>query len=127
VDYVISTNTLQVLHRPADLLNEMARVGRKCIVSIPNFAHWSVRYQLFFMGRMPKTPRIPYEWHNTPNIHHTTIPDFRDLCGQLGLRVLNQIPLRTRDDGTCRRVNFLPNLVADYVIFLVEPIQQIGA
>jgi len=120
VDYVISANTLQVLHRPANLLREMARVGKRCIVSMPNFAHWSVRYQLSLMGRMPKTPRIPYEWHNTPNIHHTTIPDFRDLCSSIGLRIVRQIPLRTRDDGTCGRVRFLPNLLADYMVFLIE-------
>ena len=120
VDYVISTNTLQVLHRPADLLREMGRVGRKCIVSVPNFGHWSIRAQLFFFGRMPKTPRIPYEWYDTPNIHHTTISDFRVLCERVGLRVLAEVPLRTHDDGSCKRVQFLPNLFADYVIFLVE-------
>lgn len=120
VDYVISTNTLQVLHRPGDLMREMARVGKRCIVSVPNFGFWSVRAQLFFKGRMPKTSRIPYEWYNSPNIHHTTISDFRDLCNAVGLRVLKEIPLRTGDDGTYGRVRLFPNLLADYVIFLVE-------
>ena len=59
LDYVISTNTIQVLHRPLILLREMARVGKRCIVSFPNFAHWPVRWQLFWKGRMPKTERLP--------------------------------------------------------------------
>ena len=120
VDYVISTNTLQVLHRPHDLLSEMARVGKRLIVSVPNFGYWAVRSQLFFMGRMPKTSRIPYEWYNTPNIHHTTITDFRSLCNKIGLKIVREIPLRTCDDGSCKRVRFLPNLLADYAIFVLE-------
>ncbi|MDO8684204.1 MAG: methionine biosynthesis protein MetW [Armatimonadota bacterium] len=121
VDYVISTNTLQVLHHPQNLLREMARVGKKLIISVPNFGHWSVRAQLFILGRMPKTARIPYEWYDSPNIHHTTIKDFRDLCRKMDLKILREIPLRTGDDGSCKRVRFLPNLLADYAIFLVEP------
>ena len=120
IDYVISTNTLQVLHRPHELLSEMARVGKKCIVSVPNFGYWAVRAQLFFLGRMPKTSRIPYEWFNTPNIHHTTITDFRSLCVKIGLKIIREIPLRTRDDGSCRRVRFMPNLLADYAIFVIR-------
>jgi methionine biosynthesis protein MetW len=120
VDYVISTNTLQVLHRPGDLLREMARVGKKCIVSVPNFGHWAARAQLFFLGRMPKTRRIPYEWYNSPNIHHTTITDFRDLCKVTDLEVLREIPLRTKEDGGCNRVRLLPNLLADYAVFVLR-------
>jgi len=120
VDYLIATNTLQVLHRPAFLLREMARVGRRCIVSVPNFAHWRVRSQLFFRGIMPKTPRLPYEWYDSPNIHHTTIKDFRLFCKQNGLKVLKEIDLLTLPDGRCRTVRFLPNLFADYAIFMFQ-------
>jgi methionine biosynthesis protein MetW len=120
VDYVISVNTLQVLHHPEVLLREMARVGKKIIVGIPNFGHWSVRAQLFFLGRMPKSARIPYEWYNSPNIHHTTINDFRDLCRQLGLEVIQETALRTRKDGSVSRVSVLPNLLGDYAIFLMQ-------
>jgi len=118
VDYLIATNTLQVLHRPAFLLKEMARVGRRCIVSVPNFAHWRVRAQLFFRGIMPKSPRLPYEWYDSPNIHHTTIKDFRLFCRNNGLELLKEIALRTLPDGGCRPVRILPNLLADYAIFM---------
>lgn len=120
VDYVMSVNTLQVLHHPEVLLREMARVGKKIIVAIPNFGHWSVRAQLLLLGRMPKSNRIPYEWYNSPNIHHTTISDFRDLCMQLGLEVLEETVLRTRKDGSVSRVSALPNLLGDYAIFLMR-------
>lgn len=120
VDYVILTNTLQVLHRPMFLIQEMARVGKKCIISFPNFAYWKVRFQLFLYGRMPKSPRLPYEWYDSPNIHLTTLPDFRDFCSRTNLRILKEIPLHTSDDGKCRIARFLPNLLADAAIFVVE-------
>lgn len=120
VDYVILTNTIQVLQRPLFLIKEMARVGKKCVISLPNFAHWSARAQLFFGGRMPKTGRLPYEWYDTPNIHLTTIKDFRDFCKAANLRLLQEIPLRTTGDGQCREVHFLADLMADAAIFVVE-------
>jgi methionine biosynthesis protein MetW len=120
VDYVISTNTIQVLHRPMVLIREMARVGKRCIVSFPNFAHWRVRLQLFLKGRMPKTLKLPYEWYETLNIHLTTIHDFRDFCRKARLKVLREIPLRTSRDGKCTQVRFLPNLLADAALFILE-------
>ena len=120
VDYVILTNTIQVLHRPLFLIKEMARVGKKCIISFPNFGYLPIRLQLLVNGRMPKSPRLPYEWYDTPNIHLTTLADFRDFCRAADLRILREIPLRTTGEGKCRRVKFLPNLMADAAIFMVE-------
>ncbi|MGA2607255.1 MAG: methionine biosynthesis protein MetW [Terriglobia bacterium] len=120
VDYVISTNTIQVLHRPMVLIREMARVGKRCIVSFPNFAHWPARLQLTLKGHMPKTPKLPYEWYETLNIHLTTIRDFRDFCRKAGLKVLREIPLRTSAPGKCTEVRLLPNLRADTAIFILE-------
>ena len=120
VDYVILSNTLQVLHRPMLLIREMARVGKKCIVSFPNFAHWQARVQLGLTGRMPKTDQLPYEWFETLNIHLTTILDFRDFCRKAELRVLQEIPLRTSARGQYTVVKFLPNLRADAAIFVLE-------
>jgi methionine biosynthesis protein MetW len=120
VDYVISTNTIQVLHRPMLLIREMARVGKRCIVSFPNFAHWPVRLQLLLKGRMPKTLKLPYEWYETLNIHLTTIRDFRDFCRKAGLKVLREIPLRTSASGKYTEVRFIPNLRADTAIFILE-------
>jgi methionine biosynthesis protein MetW len=120
VDYVISTNTIQVLHRPMVLIREMARVGKKCIVSFPNFGHWPARLQLALRGHMPKTPNLPYEWYETLNIHLTTIHDFRDFCRKAGLKVLREIPLRISAPGKSTEVRFLPNLRADTAIFVLE-------
>lgn len=118
VDYVILTSTLQVLHRPLALIRDMARVGRQCIIGLPNFAHWRSRVQLGLYGRMPVTDRLPYQWYDTPNIHLTTIRDFRELCKTAGLRVLQELDLSI-GAGKCRRVGFCPNLRADYAIFVV--------
>jgi methionine biosynthesis protein MetW len=102
------------------LIREMARVGKRCIVSFPNFAHWRVRLQLSLKGRMPKTPKLPYEWYETLNIHLTTIHDFRDFCRRAGLKVLREIPLRTSASGKCTEVRVLPNLRADAAVFILE-------
>jgi methionine biosynthesis protein MetW len=120
MDYVILTNTIQVLHRPLLLIQEVTRVGKKCIISFPNFAHWSVRAQLFFQGKMPKSSRLPYEWYDSPNIHLTTIKDFREFCRKLHLKVLQEVALRTTAAGEYRRVTVIPNLFADTALFLVE-------
>jgi methionine biosynthesis protein MetW len=120
VDFVILTNTIQVLQRPMFLIREMVRVGKRCIVSFPNFAHWSVRWQLFVRGRMPKTDHLPYEWYETQNIHLTTIDDFREFCRKAGLHVLQEVPLRTSRSGQHTGVRFLPNLLADSAIFVLE-------
>ena len=102
------------------LIREMARVGKRCIVSFPNFAHWRARLQLGLNGRMPKTLKLPYEWYETLNIHLTTVHDFRDFCGRAGLKVLREIPLRTSAAGKYTQVTFLPNLRADAAIFVLE-------
>jgi methionine biosynthesis protein MetW len=119
VDYVILTSTIQVLQRPDLLIVEAARVGRKCIISVPNFGFWRVRFQLMFHGVMPKTPRLPYEWYDTPNIHLTTIADFRRFCREHSLRVLGETDL-VIGEHTCKRVRAIPNLLADYGIFVLE-------
>ena len=118
VDYVILTSTLQVLHRPLALIKDMARVGGRCIIGFPNFAHWRSRVQRGLQGRMPVTGRLPYQWYDTPNIHLTTIKDFHDLLRTANLRVLNKITLRTSDHGYSK-VGVLPNLLADYAVFVV--------
>lgn len=118
VDYVVLTSTIQVLQRPLDLIAEMARVGRNCIIGFPNFAHWRCRLQLGVLGRMPVTDRLPYQWYDTPNIHLTTIRDFRATCRMMELRVLDEIALRI-EAGSGHRIRLMPNLRADYAIFVV--------
>ncbi len=119
VDYVILTSTIQVLHRPDFLILEAARVGRECIISIPNFAYWKNRFQLMLLGQMPKTKTLPYEWYDTPNIHLTTIRDFIRFCRERGLEILEKVYLVT-ERRPCKRVRCCPNLLADYAIFRLK-------
>jgi methionine biosynthesis protein MetW len=86
-DYAILSQTLQTTRRPDRVLDELLRIGRKAFVSFPNFAHWRVRLSLLWGGRMPVTRLLPLEWYETPNIHHTTIDDFREYVRQRGLTV----------------------------------------
>lgn len=89
-DTVVLAQTLQALHMPRDTLNEMLRVGKKCILSFPNFAYWRHRLFLLGKGRMPKSRSLPYEWYDTPNLHHCTINDFDQLCASENIRVLDR-------------------------------------
>ncbi len=86
-DYAILSQTLQTTKRPDKVLDELLRVGRKAFVSFPNFAHWKVRLSLLWNGRMPVTRLLPIAWYETPNIHHVTVRDFRELVAEKGLRI----------------------------------------
>ncbi|MGC2113744.1 MAG: methionine biosynthesis protein MetW, partial [Pseudolabrys sp.] len=85
-DYVILSQTLQATRHPRVVLEHMLRIGSHAIVSFPNFGHWQVRLQLLFAGHMPRTDILPFSWYDTPNIHHCTIKDFRQLCTEIGVR-----------------------------------------
>ena len=85
--YAILSQTLQTTQRPDQMLDELLRVGRQAFVSFPNFAHWRVRLYLLAKGRMPVTRNLPQTWYDTPNIHHLTIADFRDLLDVRGVKV----------------------------------------
>ncbi|MAU40841.1 MAG: methionine biosynthesis protein MetW [Kordiimonas sp.] len=82
-DYVILSQTLQATHRPDKVLQELLRIGRRAIVSFPNFGHWRVRLNLLLAGKMPVTKRLDYPWYSTPNIHFCTVRDFVNLCADL--------------------------------------------
>jgi methionine biosynthesis protein MetW len=116
-DVVILSFSLQQLHKPRLVLREMARVGKLVIVSFPNFAHWWARTQLFLLGRMPVSRELPYQWHDTPNIHLCTIKDFRALCRQEGLLGRREIYLSSFEKAA-REPRF-PNLQARIAIFAV--------
>jgi len=86
-DYVIISQTIQQLQRPDQLILESLRIGRFVILSFPNFGHYTIRLNLFFSGRMPKSKTLPYEWYNTPNIHLMTLRDFEDFCRHYQIRI----------------------------------------
>jgi methionine biosynthesis protein MetW len=114
-DCVILSETLQAIHRQEPLLRDMLRVGREAIVSFPNFGYWRLRLQIGLAGRMPVSRELPYEWYETPNVHHCTLADFESLVAKLGLRVLERLVLR---DG--RAVSFLPNLLGSIAVYRVS-------
>jgi methionine biosynthesis protein MetW len=117
-DVVVLSQTLQVVRRPLLVLREMLRVGEHGIISIPNFAHWRNRWSLGLRGRMPVSPSIPYTWYETPNIHHTTIVDFRDFVKVAGGVVKEEVALLSETDPA-RRVTVWPNLLADTAVFVI--------
>ena len=86
-DYVILSQTLQAMDRPDKILNELLRVGKRAIVSFPNFGYWRVRLHLMLKGKMPVTKSLDYPWYSTPNIHFCTIRDFVDLCEELNIKI----------------------------------------
>ncbi|HSP25104.1 MAG TPA: methionine biosynthesis protein MetW [Saliniramus sp.] len=120
-DYVILSQTIQATHRPRAVLEHMLRIGRKGIVSFPNFGHWRVRMDLLLRGRMPITKNMPYSWYDTPNIHFCTIRDFMGLCGEVGAQMERAVAL----DGAGTPVRMtLPwwawNLLGEQGVFLLR-------
>lgn len=89
-DYVVLSQTLQVVHHPEELLSEMLRVGRYGIVSFPNFGHFRLLFDLLFRRKAPRSRSLPYEWYNTPNIHVLTIKDFHEFCRARGISILKE-------------------------------------
>jgi methionine biosynthesis protein MetW len=119
-DYVILSQTLQQVYKPADLIHSLLRIGKSGIVSFPNFSHWSVRFQLLTTGYAPKTKELPYEWHNTPNIRVITLKDFRKFSKDVGFNILKEAAISGRDQHERGRViRLLPTFRAAYGIFLI--------
>ena len=92
-DYVILSQTIQATRQPKVVLEHLLRIGRRAIVSFPNFGHWNVRLELALRGRMPVTDNMPYSWYDTPNIHFCTIRDFMELCREVGARMEKAVAL----------------------------------
>jgi len=113
-DYVILNQTLQQVKKPDFALKEALRVGKEVIVGIPNFAHYKARASIFFRGRVPVTPSLPYQWYDTPNLHFLSLVDFKDYCKKQGITV--QCAFYTANS---KQVKFLPNLLAEVGYFLL--------
>ena len=117
-DVVVLSQTLQSVYRPSTVMREMMRVGRRGIVSFPNFGHWQIRAKLLLSGRMPVTRALPNEWHDTPNIRHCTITDFERLVlregpWQIAERRFLGVSGSAANGVTSRR----PNLLAAGAVF----------
>lgn len=94
-DFVILSQTLQATRRPKEVMENLLRIGRHVVVSVPNFGHWRMRSQILFLGRMPVTKSLPDTWYDTQNIHFCTIRDFVDLCDLTGAKIERAVALNT--------------------------------
>ena len=120
-DYVILSQTLQAFMSPENVIKDLLRVGKKVIVTIPNFGHWKVRVDLLFKGEMPITKNLPYEWYNTPNLHMCTIQDFYNFCNNKGINIFKTISLNGRKTSKITSSNLkFKNLISELGIFLLE-------
>ncbi|MBN1870490.1 MAG: methionine biosynthesis protein MetW [Candidatus Omnitrophica bacterium] len=114
-DYVILNESLQQVLNPRRVILEALRVGKKVIVGIPNFCHSRARFQLFFMGRVPVTKELPYQWYDTPNLRFLSLKDFRCFCRENGITILKEIGIMGM-----KKVFFWPNLFSNVGIYLLE-------
>ena len=119
-DHVVLSQTLQATHHPRAVLEHLVRIGRRAIVSFPNFGHWRVRWHLAAMGRMPETDLLPARWYNTENIHFCTLADFTALCRELNVEVERAIAITAH--GEARRIRSFryANLFGEQALFLLK-------
>ena len=119
-DFAILSQTIQAMRRPRNVLDQLLRIGKRAIVSFPNFGHWNIRRQLMFKGRMPVTENLAYAWYDTPNIHFCTIKDFTGLCQVLDAKVERSIALNAQGQRMGLGMPlFLQNLFGEQAIFLL--------
>tara|TARA_Y100000741_G_scaffold285562_1_gene225375 strand:- start:96 stop:692 length:597 start_codon:yes stop_codon:yes gene_type:complete len=120
-DYVILGQTLQAFINPEVVINELLRVGKKAIVTIPNFGHWKVRLSLLIKGSMPVTNSLPHDWYNTPNIHMCTIKDFFKFSKYINFKIFKSLAMINKNVSNINNSNlFLKNLFGELGIFLIE-------
>ena len=120
-DYVVLSQTLQAFLSPELVLDELLRVGKKAIVTIPNFGNWKVRLHLLFKGTMPITKSLPEQWHSTPNLHMCTIKDFVNFIKSKEIKMIKTLALNNNNISNITNNNLgTKNLFADLGIFLIE-------
>lgn len=124
-DTVLLTQTLQAVHYPDLLVEEMLRIGKNCIVTFPNFGNWKSRAYIAFKGRMPVSDFMPYQWFDTPNIHFCTVRDFDDFCRSKNIDVITRtvVDNKHRDSAIIRA---FPNLLSEIAIYHFSRGQQGG-
>ena len=122
-DFVILSQTLQAFLNPETVIDELLRIGKKAIVTIPNFGFWKVRLHLLTKGTMPVTKNLPNEWYNTPNLHMCTIKDFYNFCNNRKIKLMDKGPLALRNEkhSFANKVNLnIKNFTSELGIFLIE-------
>ena len=120
-DYVVLSQTLQAFFNPEKVINELLRIGKQAIVTIPNFGYWKIRLHLLLKGTMPVTRTLPDEWYNTPNIHLCTIKDFVYFSKSKNFRLSKSIALKNNQPSYIKNYNLnFKNLSSNLGIFLIE-------
>ncbi len=121
-DYVILSQTLQAFLNPEKVINDLLRIGKTSIVTIPNFGYWKVRFNLLFKGTMPVTKTLPNEWYNTPNLHMCSIKDFVNFCNKRKINLFKSLALTNNKVSSINKfnLNFKKNLTSELGIFLIE-------
>lgn len=119
-DWVILNQTVQSTDKPDYVIEEMLRVGKKVVVSFPNFAYWKVRFYLFFKGRMPKSKVLPFEWFDTPNIHLLTINDFYEFCHKRNINILQSIYMTRAKVRRGMLIRAISNFFTEEVMFVIS-------
>ena len=119
-DYVILNQTLQSTDKPDMVIDEMIRVGKKAVVSFPNFGYWRVRFYLLFNGTMPKSNILPFEWYNTPNIHLLTVKDFFEFCQKRNIKILDSIYLKRAKAFKNFFTKTMTNLFTEEAVFVIS-------
>ena len=120
-NYAILSQTLQAFLNPETVINELLRIGRKAIVTIPNFGYWRVRFHLLFKGTMPITETLPDQWYNTANLHMCTIKDFFNFAKEKNFKIKNSLALNKEEVSIIKSSNLnFKNFFADLGIFIIE-------
>lgn len=119
-DWVILNQTVQSTDKPDYVIEEMLRVGKKVVVSFPNFAYWKVRLYLLFKGKMPKSKILPFEWFNTPNIHLLTINDFYEFCNKRCIKILQSVYMTRAKVRHGMIIRAISNFFTEEVIFVIS-------
>ena len=120
-DYVVLSQTLQAFINPELVIKELLRVGKRAIITIPNFGFWKIRLHLLIKGTMPVTKTLPDEWYNTPNLHMCTIKDFVEFSNKINFKIFKSIAMNQKKISLISNKNlFLKNLFAELGIFLIE-------
>jgi methionine biosynthesis protein MetW len=120
-DFVILSQTLQAFYQPESVLNELLRIGKKVIISIPNFGYWQVRTSLLFFGKMPVTKALPDSWYNTPNLHMCSIKDFYQFCVERKITMNKIIGINNEKTSSINQINLeMKNLLSEVGIFLIS-------
>ena len=120
-DYVVLSQTLQAFINTEKVVNELLRVGKKAIVTIPNFGHWKTRLQLLTKGTMPVNETLPNEWYNTPNLHMCTIKDFFTFCEKRNIKIFKSLALNQEKISEISINNLIyKNLMSELGVFLIE-------